>query len=210
VLCEQDVLGKRAEECRRPGGLELTRHALALCAFPEGARIVDIGCGMGASVRMLRTQGYACVGLDRTVQAGDFPQIRGRAEALPLARESLHGILCECVLSLLREPERVLKGFWDMCRFGGRLLLTDIYIKASGRAAPAVLFSRPELEAALRGAGWQVAHFEDCSRALKEFAAHLLWHAEGESLPWPQSVCGGKIPWRACGYGVWIARKEAS
>jgi SAM-dependent methyltransferase len=155
---------------------------------------------------MLREQGYCCVGLEQSAHAGDFPQIQGRAEALPFARASLHGILCECVLSLLQEPERILKEFWDLCRVGGRLLLTDIYMKHSEPPPPAALFSRLELESALRGAGWQVAHFEDCSRALKEFAAHLLWHAEG--IPWPQNSYNG-IPWRACGYGLWIAHKEA-
>ena len=209
MLCEQDCFRNTAETCRRPGGLELTRRGLALCNFPEGARIADIGCGTGASVRMLREQGHCCVGFDVCLQGGNFPKVQARADALPLARESLHGILCECVLSLLREPKRILKEFWELSRVGGRLLLTDLYIQ-NGQASPAVtLFSRRELESALRGAGWHLAHFEDCSRSLKEFAARLLWHGEGENLPWPQDSCGGNIPWRACGYGLWIARKEA-
>jgi hypothetical protein len=109
----------------------------------------------------------------------------------------------------LLEPKRILKEFWEMSRVGGRLLLTDLYLH-NGQASPAAtLFSRRDLESALRGAGWQLAHFEDCSRSLKEFAARLLWHAEGENLPWAQDSRGGNIPWRACGYGLWIARKEA-
>jgi SAM-dependent methyltransferase len=204
VLYAQNLFRPAAEACRRPGGLELTRRGLALCAFPERARIADVGCGAGASVRMLREQGYCCVGFDLHMQAGSFPRAQARAEALPLARESLHGILCECVLSLLQEPERILQGFWETCRCGGRLLLTDVYRKESGPAAFPLL-SRWELETALSGAGWRVAHFEDCSRALKEYAARVLWHGGG--APQPQGPCG--IPWRACGYGLWIARKEA-
>ena len=209
MLCEQNFFRKTAGACRSPGGLELTRRALALCGFPERARIADIGCGAGSSVRMLREQGYCCVGFDIRMQTGNFPNVQARADALPLARESLHGILCECVLSLLQEPERILKEFWELCRFGGRLLLTDVYRKDSEPAFSAGLFSRQELEAALHGAGWRVAHFEDCSRALKDFAARLLWHAEGESVPWPQPVHGRNTPWRALGYGLWIAQKEA-
>jgi hypothetical protein len=108
----------------------------------------------------------------------------------------------------LSEPERILKGFWELCRPGGRLLLTDVYRKNIGLAPSAALFSRWELENALYVAGWRVTHFEDCSRALKEFAAGLLWHGEGDGTAWPQGPCGG-IPWRACGYGMWIAHKEA-
>ena len=210
MIAPQTGCLQESAECRRPGGLELTRRGLALCAFPERARIADVGCGAGTSVRALREQGYRCVGFDPRIQAGAFPKVQARAEALPLARESLHGVLCECVLSLLREPGRVLKEFWELCRFGGRLLLTDVYRKDGGPAASAVLFSRRELESALCGAGWHVAHFEDCSRALKEYAARLLWHAEGSGVPWPQSAGGGAIPWRACGYGLWIAQKEAA
>ena len=209
MLCEPDFFRGMPDACWRPGGLELTRRGLALCNFPEGARIADIGCGTGASVRMLREQGYCCVGFDVCLQGGDFPKVLARADALPLARESLHGILCECVLFLFLEPKRILKEFWEISRVGGRLLLTDLYMQNSGLAPAATIFSRRELESALHGAGWHLAHFEDCSRSLKEFAARLLWHAAGERLPWPQSSCGGNIPWRAWGYGLWIARKEA-
>lgn len=195
--------------CLRPGGLELTRHGLALCGFPPHARIADIGCGAGVSVLLLREQGYCAVGLDVCMQGGNFPKVQARADALPLARGSLHGILCECVLSLLQAPERILKEFWESCRVGARLLLTDVYVQTSGRMSSASLFSRQELEAALHGAGWHVAYFEDCSRTLKEFAARLLWHAEDGPDTWPQNVCSTKIPWRACGYGLWIAQKEA-
>ena len=205
---DQKFVWNSTECCQRPGGLELTRHALALCGFPAGARIADIGCGEGASVALLREQGYRGVGFDLCILGGNFPKVRARAEALPLARESLDGILCECVLSLLPEPERILWEFSVLCRLGGRLLLTDLYLKNGEARSAAGLFSRQELEKALHGAGWRLAHFEDCSTALKAFAAHLLWHSEGKSRPWPPSG-GGDFPWRACGYGLWIARKEA-
>ncbi|MCL2790159.1 MAG: class I SAM-dependent methyltransferase [Desulfobulbus sp.] len=191
-----------------PGGLELTRRGLFLCGFPKGARIVDIGAGAGASVRLLREAGYLCTGIDVHPQAGDFPMVQAQAEALPLARESLHGIVCECVLSLLKNPERVVKGFWEACRFGGRLLLTDVYVRDCGQVSFAALFSRRELESVLRDAGWRAAYFEDCSLALQEFAGQLAWHAPGDVASWLHAACGRHIPWRALGYGLWIAHKE--
>ena len=30
------------------GGLTLTDRALALCGLPEGARVLDVGCGVGS------------------------------------------------------------------------------------------------------------------------------------------------------------------
>ena len=205
---EQALRRKMPEECRRPGGLELTRRACALCDFPAGARIVDVGCGAGASVRMLRELGYACVGFDVDMRTKNFPGARARAEALPVARESLHGILCECVLSLLQNPEGILQNFWDSCRLDGCLLLTDLYRKLGGPTASVPFLSRWELENVLHGTGWRVTHFEDCSRALKAYVTRLLWHAADDDEPWPQSDCAG-IHWRACSYGMWIAHKEA-
>ena len=208
MFCEPDFLKKTAQNCWRPGGLELTRHGLALCNFPKRARIADIGCGMGASVRMLRQDGYSCIGLEKNLQATDIPQIQGQAEALPFAKESLHGILCECVLSLLQNPGRILRNFWEVCRFDGSLLLTDLYIKKGESPSSGGPFSRQKLENTLSEAGWQVAHFEDHSKALKEFAANLLWYEKQDEVPWSQNIPGGDIPWRDCGYGLWIAQKE--
>lgn len=228
----KDAFCENRDACWRPGGLALTRRGLALCAFPPGARIADMACGAGASVRLLQEEGYRCVGLDLHAYGGDmhakgthaddsndnathpdnararaFPLLRARAEAPPFARESLDGVLCECALSLSKHPEGVLREFAAICRANGRLLLADLYLREAGQS-PAAIFSRRELEDCLHAAGWRVVCFEDHSRELKEFAAQLLWHGEGHALLWMPAACGKSVPWRACGYGLWIAQKE--
>ena len=50
--------------CERPGGFELTDRALALARLSAGARVLDVGCGLGASVAHLVDHcGLRAVGL---------------------------------------------------------------------------------------------------------------------------------------------------
>ena len=49
----------------RPGGLTLTDRALEQCSFAAGARLLDVGCGAGASVEHLRNRyGFDARGVD--------------------------------------------------------------------------------------------------------------------------------------------------
>ena len=194
------------------GNPALTLRGLELCAFSAGDSLLDIGCGEGAVVRLLRQQGYRAVGVDcgqRTVSP-DFPFVQARADALPFGRTSLHGLICQCVLCLLEQPDKALNEFAAVCRPGARLLLADLFRKTPPDPQHPPLFSREGLETALLKTGWQVEHFEDHSPALKAFAARQLWYAapddHGPSQRWPWQDWGG----RTCGYGLWIARKEAS
>ncbi|MDL2279689.1 class I SAM-dependent methyltransferase [Desulfovibrio sp. OttesenSCG-928-G11] len=50
--------------CLHPGGLSLTRRALEAAAFAPGSRLLDLGCGGGASLGLLASLGFAAVGLD--------------------------------------------------------------------------------------------------------------------------------------------------
>lgn len=38
----------------RPGGMFLTDRAVKICDFKNGDKILDVGCGMGATVEKLK------------------------------------------------------------------------------------------------------------------------------------------------------------
>ena len=182
-----------AGDCWRPGGLELTRHGLELCAFAPSSRLLDIGCGAGAPLGLLLEFGFNAVGLDKDRQ--------------------FDGLLCECVLSLLPDKGAVLRNFARLLRPGGRFLLSDLYLRDGIGSTSALnpvsatpscsegAVPRWELEEALKGAGFRILAFEEHSTALKTFAAKLIWYSDGLPESLRTCACSG----RRLGYGLWLA-----
>jgi len=176
----------------RPGGLRLTVRGLASCRLSAGARILDVGCGTGATVSHLRKYHQLdAMGADlRAAHAwtshreGGAPFLVGRAEALPLSRGSLDGIVCECVLSLLKEPRGAVREFARVLHEHGCLIVSDLYVRGvacdtvgSGRSAceglPGVR-TLGETERMISEAGFRLLLREDHTACLKEMAAQQL------------------------------------
>ena len=65
---------------RRPGGIRLTERAASLARFPHGAKLLDVCCGTGATVRYLEREGYDAWGIDLNLPAVPHPHIL-RADA---------------------------------------------------------------------------------------------------------------------------------
>ncbi|HWQ07700.1 MAG TPA: methyltransferase domain-containing protein, partial [Holophaga sp.] len=172
----------------RPGGFTITDRGLELCAFPQGARLLDVGCGRGETVRHLRAAGFEGLGVDRDVDV-----IRGaahlscaRAEALPFADGSMEGVLMECSLSVTEDPGLALAECRRVLRLGGRLLLTDVYARGHSAELKGCLGrveTRTELERRFAAAGFRLAHVEDFSGHLRAFwGQRLLEHG-------PEALC---------------------
>jgi SAM-dependent methyltransferase len=131
---------------------ELANHVRRRVAPGGGlARGVDVGCGTGLSSRAFRSFVDCLVGVDPSAamlaeaRAGGGPDVRGRAEALPIATASLDLVTIGCAWHwceagpLLAEAARVL-------RPGGWLVVYDSEL----RGAP----ERPELIKFLRSHYW--------------------------------------------------------
>lgn len=193
----------------RPGGLELTDRAMELCRFHPGAELLDVGCGSGVTVGHLRDRhGCRARGVDisaRLIAEGRerdpaLQLMQAPAEALPMADETLDGIFCECVLSLLEEPVRALREFHRALRPGGRLVLSDLYLR---RVSPEAreenneqrqrsgIATSQEVQRWLREAGFDgFVLWEDHTRKLTELAARvMLAHGNLECLA---TLCGGE------------------
>ncbi len=197
-------------DCLRPGGIELTKAGLALCALPKGAVLADIGSGKGLTVHLLRTMGFAAFGVDIAPCGINIPQIKATAENLPLQRATLDGVICECVLCLVSEPAKVLRNFAEVTRIGGWLLLTDLYLRKNlpnGEACS--IADVHSMQQSLQKAGWALRHFSDHTNSLISLAAQACWNGKSGCMPWETCGYGNtKIPWKSCGYGLWVAQKE--
>lgn len=186
---ETGRLAHRDSRLFRPGGLDLTERAIALVGLRPGARVLDLGCGAGDTIRWLRAQGFDALGIDPAPDpAGTNPptRITGRAEALPFPQASVHAILAECSFSLVEDRARALAECARVLFDGGRLILSDLYARrpdALRGPCAATLLAREDLEAALGHAGFTVDLWEDHSRTLRECAARYLFeHGSLEGL----------------------------
>lgn len=148
ALWERPDFRRAAGDAWRPGGVELTRRALAWCAsaglLSPGGLVLDLGSGAGATLRLLSQMGYYAVGLDKHAGAGISVDaapsvsasqsdacriVRADLERPPLAADSCDGIVCECVLSLLHNPLAALRAACRALRPGGVVVLSDLMLR---------------------------------------------------------------------------------
>ncbi|MCB2227729.1 MAG: methyltransferase domain-containing protein [Desulfarculaceae bacterium] len=214
--------------CLRPGGLELTERALELAAWPPGSRVLDLGCGLGASAAFLASRGLRVLGVDlsgsllgeaREVHAG-LTLLRGHAQALPVAPASLDGLLCECVLSLCPDPGAALAECRRVLRPNGRLALSDLYLRGEPQDATAAplpgclggAMTPGHLESLLQEAGLEPVIWEDHSPLLTRLAAQLAWAHGSAAALWGECEAGCDLAARARalrpGYFLLIARRK--
>lgn len=194
----------------RPGGLTLTDRAIEYCAFATGARILDVGCGTGATVEHLCSHhGFIAQGVDRSQAMIDegvahnpaLSLIQAAAEKLPFAGDTYDGVICECVLSLLDEPLKALLEFKRVVRSGGYLILSDIYPRGTeGNDGGAQ--SRSQIEPLLLQSGITPLLWEDHTQFLRELAARLIL-AHGSLNGFYGTDCARQ----RLGYYLLIARK---
>jgi len=215
----------------RPGGLELTQRAVAACGWSAGQRMLDLGCGLGASAGYLtKAHGLRVVGLDSSTSMlaearsahPALPLVRAEAAALPLAGASLDGVLSECMLSLCPDPDAVLAECARVLRPGGCLALSDLYLRqppADGRdpSLPGCLGGAREqgrVQALVRETGLELVLWEDHSPLLARLAAQLAWTHGSASALWGE--CSGqdradlaaRVAALRPGYFLLIARKR--
>jgi arsenite methyltransferase len=223
-------------ETVRPGGLDLTRRALTFCAFTPGESILDIGCGSGATVRLMRHEFQ----LDaRGIDPSEAMIARGTTEdpaltvtlgdAMNLQFEDglFDGAIMECALSITPDPRKVLEEACRVLKSGGRLILTDMYllddhapISCSDATAAALCLrnagTRAELESRLAEAGLRLILFEDHKEHLKRLAVDIIMKfgslarflAEVSGDPSPPDASAASASFRGLSYYLAIAQKS--
>lgn len=215
----------------RPGGLALTQRAVNLAELPAGARVLDVGCGAGATVAYLAGLGLRAVGIDPSdnlLRQGHgrslhLPFIQGWGEALPFAGCCFDALLAECCLSLMDDAAQALAEFARVLRPGGTLILSDMLAgNAAGVTAVRDLpisccvggaFGRAQIAVLLPAAGFTVHFWEDNSEALKQLTVQIIWEYGSLANFWACSGEDGAEVATAVadikpGYFLLLARKE--
>jgi arsenite methyltransferase len=209
-LFEHRQLLECVGETLRPGGFALTDRALEYCRLPEKSMVLDVGCGVGATVNRLREKyRLQAFGIDSSAEIlrdglsrnSRTPLLQAEALSLPVAGEKLAALLCECVLSLTADPRAVLKEFCRALRPGGLLILTDLYSRSPENASGLCMLpvrsclsgaaARSVIEERTRLSGFRTLLWEDHSALLKEFAARLIFGGGSLQGFWG-GACAGK------------------
>ena len=205
----------KGEICRI-GGLSLTQRALDFCAFPCAARLADIGCGKGATVRCLREAGFEAFGLDSDpgaiAHAGPHCH-SGNALNLPYAEADMDGVFFECSLSQMENPLMALTEARRVLKPSGYLIISDLYSRndsypQNGSVQLKAPPNRRSWEEQCGAAGFSCLLFEDKSEELKTLISQLLWQY-GSSIF--KKLCAydeAALKAARCGYFLLIAQKE--
>lgn len=163
----------------RPGGIRLTLHALELLSLGEGSRILDVGCGSGATVSLLRSSGFDAYGVDIALPEGAPPELLcADAATLPFDNGSFDAVFFECSLSKISNPKASLFEARRVIRLGGKLAVSDLFTNADDKKLDGLLGrleSRSVIERRIEAAGFGLLAFEEHRDALAEFWGQLIF-----------------------------------
>jgi arsenite methyltransferase len=225
-LYEMDQLRTVTGPTIRPGGLSLTDRAMQFCGLPTGALMVDIGCGPCGTMEHLASRyGTRIIGIDPSRSflsaTRGLPVAQGIAEFLPFRHSTYDGIICECVLSLVKDPDQAVAEFTRVLKPGGYLIISDMYITLPGNVPYTGVQSclagarpRQEMEALLEVQGFSLVLFEDHTELLKDLAVQLILSYGSLKAFGIAAHCGGTregpglVP--RIGYCLLIAEKHIS
>lgn len=230
---ESESMREALGETLRPGGFDLTERGVQYCGLSARSRVLDLGCGRGATVRYLyETHRIRACGADPSEMLiseakqkcpyAEFALAKG--EELPFAERRFDCVFAECTLSLMDVP-RALRQVSRVLDSRGWFVVSDVYARnpaaAEGlngfafRSCMRGLHDLALLQTQLEAAGFETICFEDCSAYLRELLVKITFAYGSMSAFWNASSqdcadgCRFHEALRACkpGYFMLIARK---
>jgi arsenite methyltransferase len=192
-LYEESLFREAAGTEFRPGGLNITEELAVECRLKPGEHLLDLGCGVGSTASFLRRRwGVTAVGLD--CSAGFIEEARnrdtevtwivGQADRIPYPNGYFDCVFSECFLTTLADPTVALHEMKRVLRPGGRLAMTDVYLRNPEAASSLGSLSSAtclrgavgadEMRALLVRTGFAVRTWRDRSDVLKTLVASLI------------------------------------
>lgn len=208
ALYKTSVLQRLTGPVLRPGGLGLTRESAMKCGLEPGHRVLDVGCGYGAAVKMLAGEfSLLAWGIDSDLDLLRLnpgkSRIQARAQTLPFRSNSFRALFCECVLSLTPDMGVTLGEFGRVLEPGGALVLCDIHIREKRycdqlKNIPLICgfrqaLDKQEIQELVQGAGFENYRWEDLSHLLTQLAGQAVFD-HGSLVKFWADVFGGECP----------------
>lgn len=201
--CMSDTLGQTL----RPGEFKLTEKAIELCNITQKDKILDLGCGMGATISYLY-ENYKIkgVGVDPSEKLlriakekcayGEF--VKGKGEELPFHDESFDCVFAECTLSLMNDLNATIHEVNRVLKKDGWFVVTDVYAKNpialqelendSFQSCMRGLHDLDLLLSKLEKVGFQIAYLGDSSDLLKELMVKIIFTYGSMDIFWSKAA----------------------
>jgi len=210
---ESDALSVATGDTLRPGGFFLTDLGVKSCDFLPGAKVLDVGCGSGATVDWLVSlYQLQAIGLDPSqvlLESGrtknpSLKLLQGQAENLPFPDHQMHGVFAECTLSVIEDVDQAIKEIFRVLKPGGWLVINDVYARNSDGLND---FQALNLDACLRralpkepfinklvGQGFNIVNWTDHTNLLTQLTVDLIMTHGSMTQFWlKSSSCSGAV-----------------
>lgn len=201
--CMSNVLGQTL----RPGEFKLTEKAIELCNITEQDKILDLGCGMGATVSYLYNKyNIKAIGVDpsekllniakENCKFADF--VKGSGEALPFGDESFDCVIAECTLSLMKDLNATIQEVNRVLKKNGWFVVTDVYSKNPSAIQELESYSIHScmrglhdldlLQEKIENVGFKIVYLGDYSDLLKELLVKIVFSYGSMDLFWSEAT----------------------
>ena len=158
---------------------------------------------------LTRNYGLEVQGVDQApVQGSGLATARG--EALPFREGAMDGVLLECSLSVMDDPDRVLQECRRVLKPGGRLVLSDVYARGEEAHLQGCLGrveQRATILARVARHGFELQGFEDFSGHLQALWGQRIFEKGTAGFCAELGTDKARLKAVACGYCLVIARR---
>lgn len=232
---ESTVMQNTLGQTLRPGGLELTKRALEFCKFKADDKLLDLGCGKGATIKYISDFYKVDIcGLDISeslaAAANEINKgaviVVSSGENTPFVDDTFNGVFAECTLSLMDNLGKTINEINRIMKCGGCLIISDVYAKNTAyleelnRYSAETCLKNPhdleKLKDLLNERGFKILIEENYDNLMKQLVVDIIFgHNTMESF-WNCTGChcidGAKfqesLRKSKLGYFLMIAKKE--
>lgn len=198
----------------RPGGFEITEKAINFCMFPNNAKILDIGCGLGTTVDYLvQNHLFDAYGIDKNVEFSESKPnlISAFAHEIPFQDNFFDGIIMECSFSLMENQETVLNECKRILKTNGKFIISEIYARAEEADLKGYIGNiktKQNLVSMLENCGFKIEFFEDFTHQLQTYWGQMIFEKGAKLFYEEIGVCAENFKKTKCGYCLLIAKKD--
>ncbi len=198
----------------RPGGFLITERAFNFCSFKARARILDLGCGNGDTVKyLIQNYGFEAYGLDNNPELVEtsYNLIKSSAEEIPFPSASLDGVLMECSFSVMGNQTEVLKEARRVLKTDGRLIISDMYargVPAKLKGCLGYIDTKENLITRIEDNCFKQELFEDFSHHLQTMWGQMIFEEGEKSFYCNLGADTETLKRIRCGYCLIVAGKK--